>query len=103
VNLHSAKYCILNKQYTKEEYEQLSKTILGNRESLATFEKEFEKLIFSLPRVHLHTVGAEDCYSNYVNNGKNETFCYLSLEGKDNRYCNSSGANEYPLYDTFMV
>jgi hypothetical protein len=25
------------------------------------------------------------------------------LEGKDNKYCGSSGANEYPLYDTYMV
>jgi hypothetical protein len=54
--LHSGKYCILNTHYSKEEYEQRTKAILGNREMLADFEKEFKKLTLELPKKNLNNL-----------------------------------------------
>jgi hypothetical protein len=83
----SAKYHILNQKYTPEEYERISKTILGNRDTLAQFEKEFKKLILASPKPNFNNISVEDCYSNYVQNGKNNQLCYLFVEGENSKYC----------------
>jgi hypothetical protein len=104
VNLHSSQYYILNKKYTKEEYEQLSKTILGNRDTLAAFEKEFKKLMLASPKVSLHNVSAENCYANYIQNGKNNQFCTTVLEGSNYKYCSFTGINtQAPIYDGYAT
>lgn len=103
VNLQTARHCILNKQYTKEEYETLAKEILKDRNSRADFQKKFEALFLAAPRKNLNNVWAESCFSNYVQNGKNNILCTFPLEAADNRYSTFTGITKGPIYDGYAT
>ena len=56
VNLQTARYCILNTQYTPEEYEVMAKEILKDRTSRLAFQKKFEELVHTSPRKNVNNV-----------------------------------------------
>jgi len=104
INLQNAEYCILNKQYSKEEYETLAQEILKDRNSRADFQKKFESLAHSAPRKNVNNVGAEWCRANYVQNGKNNILCSVTLEASDNKYCLFTGmTKDGPVYDWYAT
>jgi hypothetical protein len=102
VNFQTARYCILNKQYTKEEYEKLAEDILKDRTSIAAFKVQFDALVASSEKLALNNVGAEDCQSNYVQNGRHNTLCFFILEAEDNKYSSFTGLSKSgPVYDAY--
>ena len=104
VNLQSAKYCILNKQYTKEEYDALVKDILKDRNTIAEFRKKFDSLVYTAPKKNVNNFWAESCFANYVQNGKDHILCSVVFEGVGNKYCSYTWMNkEDPIYDGYAT
>ncbi|HPS21532.1 MAG TPA: hypothetical protein PLO44_01870 [Candidatus Paceibacterota bacterium] len=72
VNLRNKKYCIWNKQYTKEQYfEEISKINLGNRNELKKCKINFSDLVKSLPIKALRNEHSQNISGNYLVNSKN--------------------------------
>lgn len=72
-NLRGKQYCILNKQYSKEEYlEKLQSYKLTSRKELAELKNELNRHIqkdaFHRPNINLNN---QDCTGNYITNCKN--------------------------------
>ena len=101
VNLQSAKYCILNKQYTKEEYEELAKNILKDRNSRSEFKKKFEQLTKESPRSCLYNIGSENCLANYMQQSKSNILCYLNFLSQDDKYSMGGGYGANNMYDSY--
>lgn len=104
IGLKNKSFCIFNKQYTKEEYEIAAKDILKDRDSRKAFQEKFEALATSSPKKNVNNVGAEWCFANYVQNGKNNIFCDTVLEGMDNKYSSFTGiAKNGAIYDGYAT
>lgn len=86
-NLRQKKYCIFNRQLTKAEYEKEKEKYLDG--SAATARKnaeEFEKFDLKLPKKYAHTVNAENCTGDYINNSKNCRSCFHAHDAEDCKY-----------------
>ena len=78
VNLRSKRYCVLNQQYTKEEY--------GDRVKEFTVEK-FEQLKRHLPVPALVTYKSTNESGNWIENSKNVFRSFHQENVEDTRYC----------------
>lgn len=89
VNLRGASYCILNVQYSKEEYfEKLKEMRLDTRDGLRAFQKQVQELWNKSPRreytgntMNVLTTG------EYVFNSKNAKEMFLATGVEDSAYC----------------
>jgi len=84
---------ILNKQYTKEDYEAyrtefLKKLNTGKAEII----KMFENLKNNIPHRNLQITSSENCTGDYIGNAKNLEHCFYATNCED---C----ANLYSCYD----
>lgn len=87
-NLRSKEYCILNKQYTREEYKKkLSEINLGSRKEMKKLEKHFLEQVQqkALHRANMNT-NCENVTGNFVVNSKNceNTSLYQETENTIN-------------------
>ena len=86
--LRNKKYCFKNKQYTKEEYEN----ILGSYE-LNTFKgvekarKEFNGFILENPKRCVQTFQSLNCLGDNISNSKNSKYCFVINNFENSRYC----------------
>ena len=83
--LKTKEYCILNKQYSKEEYEKIMvdfKPLTG--ENLELLRKRFSELKEKLPHVQWHIYASENSSGESVYNCKN---CQHSFDTKDCEDC----------------
>lgn len=95
-NLRNKKFCIRNKQYSKEEYfEELEKYNLKSRNSRRILLKEFEEIkkqaIFRFANINkcvdvtgnnlLNVKNGKSCFEIY--NVENAAFCYRAFDFKD--------------------
>jgi len=74
------KYCILNKQYSEEEYNNISEIYKNN------FLKYKNDLV-SLLRKENNNIGSEKCFWDYCNNSKNCYYCFEINWNEDCKYC----------------
>jgi hypothetical protein len=74
---------------------------LHDRESLQQFAEEFKKLTLQHPKPCLYNIGSEEAFSNYSTYGKKEILSFITLNGRDNKYCHASGQNEGAFYDCY--
>ena len=87
VNLRQKEYCILNEQYTKEEYEKRMKEILnGSRKTIEEYQKKFEEFVLKYPHRDAEFVNTENCTGNYIQNGKNLDQCFHAHDAEDCKY-----------------
>jgi hypothetical protein len=108
VGLRSRRYCVRNKQYSKEEYEEKLKELnLGSRAALQKAKEEFQKLVLKIPRKYayniktLNTTGdnlfevkmSKNCF---YGQGPVENCRYLVIidKAKDTYDCNNTGNPE---------
>ncbi len=88
INLRSKEYCILNEQYSKEEYtRKLAELRLSSssatREVAAIWKRHrIERGIYR----DMYTVNCEDCTGNDIKNSKNCHHCFNALDCEDCRY-----------------
>lgn len=77
VNLRSKKYCIWNKQYSKEDYfREISKIDLGNQETLKKYKLDFMSFVKKLPVRATRNEHSENISGNYLINTKN---CFSTM------------------------
>jgi hypothetical protein len=82
-NLKNAKYCIENKQYTREEYE---KKIIELGQDTARAGIGFEKLKKQAVRKYINGLNLENCSGDALFDSKNAHDCYESRNLQDCRY-----------------
>jgi hypothetical protein len=88
-NLRNQKYCILNQQYSKEEYEnKLEEYNLNSREAIEEFKEEFLNHI-KQDAVHRlsYNIQSNNSEGNILTNVKNCYKCYFIEEAENCRYC----------------
>jgi hypothetical protein len=83
--LKNQQYCILNKQYTKEEYFERIKTI--TLPQIKEFKKGMQK--------EKSIVQCENCFGRELNASKNALLCYSGLDLENYKY----GLNVVRLQD----
>jgi hypothetical protein len=88
INLRQQSYCILNKQYSKEEYfEKLKSYRLDTHSGIEAFKKEFSQFTKDKPRKFAEITNGVNSTGNYMTNVKNNKQCFHSYEAEDNSYC----------------
>ena len=71
IGLRQKSFCILNQEYSQEEYKQRKSELgLSSRSGLEAFKKEFEKWNLTFPRKNLHMVNCENCIGDDLFNCK---------------------------------
>lgn len=85
VNLINKKYCIFNKQYTKEEYEAKMKEFdFGSFQEVRKTQKEFEKFSLEFPRRFAKIVKSVDVSGDFIEQSKKCTNCFSVFGGAEN-------------------
>ncbi len=85
VNLRNQKYCIFNKQYSKEEYkEEIKKWDLGSYEIIKKAEKLFWQLYYKIPRKFAIIKNSVNVVGDNVQKTKNSYMCFETLLGVEN-------------------
>ncbi len=75
--LRNQKYCFKNKQYSKEEYEEIVTSYkLDTWSGVERAQKEFDEFILDTPRRFAHLVHSYNCTGDLLRNGKNSKFCF---------------------------
>lgn len=88
IGLRRQKYCIGNKQYTKEEYEKkIAELKKGSSEKLWEM---LEQVKLAYPHYYVHELNNDGFSGDYVYNCKNVHECFDVKELEDCLYCNNS-------------
>jgi len=118
INLKNRSHCILNKQYSKEEYEEKLKELkLGDREHRKKFEKDFEELTLRHPFRYARIFKSVNCTGNNISNSKNCIECFDTYENaedlkniviagwglKDARSGSHNGHKSELIYESIIV
>ncbi|MBI4239911.1 hypothetical protein HY620_02905 [Candidatus Uhrbacteria bacterium] len=84
INLKNKQYCILNQQYSKEEYERkLRELNLGNYADLKKFEEQFLELKKRVPTKYGSVNVAENSTGNDIMNVKNCINCFETYSAEN--------------------
>ena len=87
VNLRQKKYCILNKQYTKEEYEKiLASYHLDTYSGVERAKKEFTAFLLQQPHRFANIRKSINSTGNCLLNCKNMKDSYFAIDCEDVRY-----------------
>ncbi|MCT4616659.1 MAG: hypothetical protein N4A38_00440 [Candidatus Gracilibacteria bacterium] len=90
--LRYKKYCIFNKQYTKQEYEAKKEELkLGNYSNLEEVKKIFNKVKLKTPRKNLNITNSKNCTGDDINNSKNISNCFSVEEYQNSKHCYIGG------------
>lgn len=114
-NLRQKQYCILNKQYPKEEYfAKLAEYRLETNDGLSHARDLWAAERLKFPKRQLHNSSVENCVGEYINQSKNCFDCYVIQAGgedlkhvfngfpdfKDSMDCAYSGEKAALMYET---
>ena len=86
-NLRQKEYCILNKQVSKEEYENKYKELSASHCALDSFASQYRQFLSRQIARALHNTNVENCTGDYLSNCKQCHQCFLLKEAEDCRYC----------------
>jgi len=86
--LRNKQYCIINKQYSKEEYfEKIQSLPLSSYKNYENFKKHFFETIKNAPYLFMWRNGRiEDSSGDFLTDVKNCHDCYEVMEGRDCKY-----------------
>jgi hypothetical protein len=101
VNLRNQKYCIFNKQYTKEEYkEEIIKWDLGSYKVLQKTLNKFLELYYKTPRKFALISNSANVSGDDIQNSKNCKICFSITHGVENcKYAFHGGLLAKDSYD----
>ncbi|PIR51605.1 hypothetical protein COU78_00175 [Candidatus Peregrinibacteria bacterium CG10_big_fil_rev_8_21_14_0_10_49_24] len=87
-NLTNQKYCLWNKQLTKDEYHNNLNEIIqsGTPEEIT---KQFAEFTLTYPRKYCSILQSEDCSGDYISNAQRCTTCFNVGDAQDLQYCDS--------------
>jgi hypothetical protein len=118
VGLKNKSHCILNKQYSKEEYENKAKgAALDTRAGLEKFKRQFEELRLSQPTRFAEIYKSVGCTGDNIHSSKNCVNCFDVFDGaedlknavlagwgsKDGRNVNHFGHKSELVYDSLIT
>lgn len=85
-NLKNQKFCIGNKQFSKEEYFSRKKGLIdGSFKGYAKLFGEFLEKRSLVVKKYAHMVGCQDCEGDYIVDSKNCTKCFDVARSEDSR------------------
>ena len=85
INLRNQKYCIWNKQYSKEEYQnEIKKWDLGSYEIKQKAKEKFMELYYKIPRRFAFIVNSHNVVGDDIKNSKNCKNCFSIRNGVEN-------------------
>jgi len=88
INLRLKQYCIFNKQYTKEEYQEKIKEFdFGTLANVQSFQALAEEFMKREPRKQFHGIKNINVSGEYISHSKNVRNSYMLANGLDLRYC----------------
>ncbi|MFA6523954.1 MAG: hypothetical protein WC264_01125 [Candidatus Paceibacterota bacterium] len=101
VNLRNQKYCIWNKQYTKEEYKkEIEKWDLGSYKTIQKAKEKFMELYYKIPRRFAFITNSINVTGEDIINSKNCKNCFFTRHGVENcKYIFSCGLLLKDSYD----
>ena len=86
--LRQKKYCILNKQYTKEEYVKLrAKFDLSDPKTHTSLREKLRKISLEIPHRYMQSAQTENVSGNFVYQSKNVQDSYYADRCEDCSYC----------------
>lgn len=89
--LRNKQYFILNKQYTKEQYEKIAKEYeYLTPAKIQLMRSKLNELKKTLPHIASHIYASEDCTGDAVFNSKNCQFAYDVKESENCKYLHNS-------------
>ncbi len=88
VNLRNKSHCILNAQYTKEDYEKKKKELnFGSFLVLSEFEKKYEKFALGFPNKYANIIKSDRALGDNIMNSKNVKHCFdIFGDVEDSKY-----------------
>ncbi|MEK7672896.1 MAG: zinc-ribbon domain containing protein [Patescibacteria group bacterium] len=101
-NLRNKKFCILNKQYSEEDYQKIRGEIdLGSYKTLKEFRQKFIEFVDE-KAVHRDQtlIQSEDCSGDMIYQCKNVKDSFEVINSQDCRYCYDAGHSK-DCYDTY--
>ncbi|OGI60155.1 hypothetical protein A2641_03685 [Candidatus Nomurabacteria bacterium RIFCSPHIGHO2_01_FULL_37_25] len=102
INLRNKKRCILNVEYSKEEYEKRKKELdFGSYRTLSQFENTFHQFVLNFPYRYAHTMKSLNVTGDNIINSKNAKNCFDLYGGaEDVKYVTHfvEGKDSYDLY-----
>ena len=88
VNLRNKSYCILNEQYSHEEYKKKIKLFnLSSYANLQKIRKETEEFWLKFPNKFIEGVQNTNVSGNYINHSRNVKHSLLVRESENMHYC----------------
>ncbi len=105
VGLRNKEYCILNTQYTKEEYQEKIKNFeIGSWGEQQKLLGEFHQLLMKSPHRAAFINNCEDCSGQNISTSKNCHQCFYLQGSQDCKYCYDSLdlVDSYDVYETGM-
>ncbi|MEI8270212.1 MAG: hypothetical protein WCG45_02490, partial [bacterium] len=85
INLRNQKYCIWNKQYTKEEYQKnILEWNLGSYDNIKRAKEKFMKLYYRIPRRFALIINSNNIIGDDLKNTKNCKNCFVTRDGIEN-------------------
>ena len=87
VNLRQKKYCILNKQYTKEDYQKILQSYrLDTYAGRERAKKEFSDFLLEQPRRFAHIQNSVDCTGDNIVDSKNVKKSMMAFSSENMRF-----------------
>ncbi len=100
VNMGSKRYYILNRPYTKEDYEKkLAELDLGSYKKLQEFKRKFEEFRLKFPVKYAHVSRVVNVLGEYVYASKNAYYCYDAVEAENVAYVQRVSETVKDSYD----
>jgi len=87
INQVGKKYCIFNKQYSKEEYEEKMKNIHFSYTNIETLKTQFKEFSLKYPHKHSRFINIENSIGDDLINAKNAYNCFGCEDVEDIKYC----------------
>ena len=102
INLRNKSYCILNKQYSKEEYKtERAKYDFGSYKTITEFKKKFVEFIKQYPRRYGFIHKSKNVVGDMVVNSKNLYMCFdIYGDVEDSKYV-IHGFGGKDVYDAY--
>jgi hypothetical protein len=103
VNLIKQSYCIFNKKYTKEEYEdKINSFNLNSYNSINLIKDKISDFWLKFPVKYNHNINITDSTGERIFNSKNVKNSYSVRNGENLKYCQDIQPNASNSYDYFV-
>ena len=90
--LVNKKYCIMNKEYSKEEYEKkLSELNFFEANRISEYKEIYRKFLLTIPHKYNHSENIEKSIGDYIYNVKNSFCIFNGVELEDSSYAYECG------------